>query len=101
MPDAGFVNFEDPIPLYVSGFSPRSLGLAGEHGDGAVIASPRSGAAMQRVWDMIESGARGAGREIVRDAYYLTALTTIVLLEPAGPSKSRKAFFEALNPNMG
>ena len=82
MPDAGFVNFKDPIPLYVSGFGPRSLGLAGEYGDGAVIASPRSGAAMQRVWDMIESGARGAGREIVRDAYYVTALTTIVLLEP-------------------
>ena len=34
MPDAGFVNFDDPIPLYVSGFGPRSLGLAGKYGDG-------------------------------------------------------------------
>ena len=30
MPDKGFVNFDDPIPLYVSGFGPRSLGLAGQ-----------------------------------------------------------------------
>ena len=82
MPDAGFVNFKDPIPLYVSGFGPRSLGLAGEHGDGAVISGRRSGAAMQRVWEMIESGAMAAGREIARDEYYVTALTTIVLLEP-------------------
>ena len=27
MPDEGFVNFADPIPLHVSGFGPRSLGL--------------------------------------------------------------------------
>ena len=38
MPDKGFVNFEDPIPMYVSGFGPKSLGLAGRHGDGAVLA---------------------------------------------------------------
>ena len=82
MPDTGFVNFEDPIPLYVSGFGPRSLGLAGEHGDGAVISGRGSGAALQRVWDTIEAGAAKAGREIDRDAYYMTALTTMVVLEP-------------------
>ena len=48
MPDKGFVNFEDPIPMYVSGFGPRSLGLAGKHGDGAVLAFASSGA----VWAM-------------------------------------------------
>ena len=41
MPDKGFVNFDDPIALYVSGFGPRSLGLAGKHGDGAVLSMPR------------------------------------------------------------
>ena len=81
MPDEGFVNFEAPIPLYVSGFGPRSLGLAGKHGDGAIIPVPRSGADMERVWHMIESGARQVGREIDRDAYYTTALTCIVVLE--------------------
>ncbi len=81
MPDNGFVNFEHEIPLYVSGFGPKSLGLAGKHGDGAVIAMAAHPAAMSSVWHMIEEGARAAGREIDRDEFYLTALTTVVVLE--------------------
>ena len=37
MPDKGFVNFDDPIPLYVSGFGPKSLALAGKHADGCLL----------------------------------------------------------------
>ena len=46
MPDKGFVNFDDPIPLYVSGFGPKSLGLAGQFGDGAVLGLVANPAAM-------------------------------------------------------
>ncbi|MCP5067634.1 MAG: LLM class flavin-dependent oxidoreductase, partial [bacterium] len=46
MRNAGFVNFEAPIPLYVSAFGPRSLGLAGHHGDGAILAMPPHPSAM-------------------------------------------------------
>jgi alkanesulfonate monooxygenase SsuD/methylene tetrahydromethanopterin reductase-like flavin-dependent oxidoreductase (luciferase family) len=81
MPDKGFVNFDAPIPLYVSGFGPRSLGLAGKHGDGAVLAVPRSPAIMANIWHMIEQGARADGREIDRDQYYTTGLTTMVVLD--------------------
>ncbi len=81
MPDRGFVNFEDPIPLYVSGFGPQSLGLAGKHGDGAVIAIAANPAATASVWHMIEEGARAAGRELDRSTFYTTALTTIVVLD--------------------
>lgn len=81
MPDAGFVNFADQIPMYVSGFGPKSLGLAGKHGEGAVIAMAAHPAAMSSVWHMIETGARAAGRALDRDAFYLTALTTVVVLE--------------------
>jgi len=55
MPDKGFVNFEDTIPMYVSGFGPRSLGLAGKHGDGAVITFPSSAAMMEKIWLMLEA----------------------------------------------
>ena len=82
MPDDGFVNFKDRIPMYVSGFGPRSLGLAGKHGDGAVLALPANPAVMANIWRMIETGAERAGREIDRDAYYATALTTMVVLDP-------------------
>ena len=82
MPDKGFVDFDHRIPMYVSGFGPRSLGLAGKHGDGAVLAMPANPAVMARIWGMIEAGATEAGREIDRDSYYTTALTTMVVLDP-------------------
>lgn len=82
MPDKGFVNFDDPIPMYVSGFGPRSLGLAGKYGEGAVVAFAASGGIMESMWHMIEEGARQTGRVINRDEFYTTALTTMVVLEP-------------------
>ncbi len=78
MPDAGFVNFEDTIPLYVSGFGPKSLGLAGRYGDGAVLTLPRSGAAMESFFAAIEQGATGT---LDRQKFYTTALTAIAVLE--------------------
>tara|TARA_R110002072_G_scaffold5527_10_gene35431 strand:- start:2079 stop:3149 length:1071 start_codon:yes stop_codon:yes gene_type:complete len=81
MPDKGFVNFEDEIPMYVSGFGPRSLGLAGKHGDGAVIAFAASPGALEMMWSMIEAGALETGRTINRDRFYLSALTTMVVLD--------------------
>ena len=79
MPDEGFVNFNDEIPLYVSGFGPKSLALAGRYGDGAVLSLPRSPAAMENVWRMIEAGA---GDGFNRENFYTTALTAISVLEP-------------------
>lgn len=90
MPDRGFVNFLDPVPVYVSGFGPRSLGLAGKHGDGAVISLPPNGAMLENVWSMIEAGASRAGRTLERDAFYLAALTTIVVLDEDEPIDSSR-----------
>jgi 5,10-methylenetetrahydromethanopterin reductase len=81
MPDKGFVNFSDPIPLYVSGFGPRALGLAGKHGHGAVLALPPSAGVMAQFWQAIEQGAVTAGRRIDRDDFYTTALTTMLVLD--------------------
>ena len=78
MPDKGFVNFEDPIPLYVSGFGPRSLGLAGKHGDGAVLSMPASPAMMEHIWGMLEKDAPAGFN---RDEFYTTALTAMVVRE--------------------
>ncbi len=90
MPEKGFANFDDEIPLYVSGFGPRSLGLAGKHGDGAVLAMPASPAVMECLWNMIEAGAESSERTIDRGAYYTTALTTIVVLDPGEAVDSRR-----------
>ncbi len=88
MADKGFVNFEAPIPMYVSGFGPRSLALAGRHGDGAVLSVPPRAGGMLRVWGMLEAGAAEAGRDLDRNSFFTCSLTTIVILEPGEPRDS-------------
>ena len=81
MPDKGFVNFEDQIPLYISGFGPKSLGIAGKYGDGAIIGATRS-TSMSSMWRMVQAGARDSGRKLDSGSnYYTTALTTMVVLD--------------------
>lgn len=88
MPDAGFVNLRDPIPLHVSGFGPRSLGLAGRHGDGAVLGWPPDRRILERFLGMIDAGAEAAGRSLDRAAFRTTALTAISVLDPGEPLDS-------------
>ncbi|MGI9322781.1 MAG: LLM class flavin-dependent oxidoreductase, partial [Pseudomonadales bacterium] len=85
MPDKGFVNFADPIPMYVSGFGPKSLALAGQYGDGAVMAFASSPAVMENIWAMIEAGAP---KDFSRDNFYTTALTAMVVREDDEPIDS-------------
>jgi alkanesulfonate monooxygenase SsuD/methylene tetrahydromethanopterin reductase-like flavin-dependent oxidoreductase (luciferase family) len=86
MPDKGFVNFDDEIPLYVSGFGPKSLALAGCYGHGAVLGAANP-SAMLGSWHALNEGARGAGRELRTpdnpqgEKFYTTALTTMVVLQ--------------------
>jgi 5,10-methylenetetrahydromethanopterin reductase len=81
MPDKGFVNFDDPVPVHVSGFGPKSLGLAGKYGDAAVLGMPSDPAVLDIAWQWIEAGAGSVGKAINRDSFYTTMLTTIVVLE--------------------
>jgi alkanesulfonate monooxygenase SsuD/methylene tetrahydromethanopterin reductase-like flavin-dependent oxidoreductase (luciferase family) len=78
MPDEGFVNVTDPIPMYVSGFGPKSLALAGKHGDGAVLAFTSNPATMESMWLMIEAGASD---DFQREDFYTTALTAMLVLD--------------------
>ena len=59
---SGFVNFRDPIPLYISGFGPKSLALAGKYGDGAVLGvnTPETVSGM---WHLIQKGAKEVNRD--------------------------------------
>jgi len=88
MPEAGFVNFDDPIPLYVSGFGPKSLALAGKHGDGLVLSVPPDPALAGGLWQSVERGAAEVGRTIDRNTFPATTLNTIVVLEPGEATDS-------------
>ena len=88
MPDHGFARFDPPIPLHVSGFGPRSLGLAGKHGDGAVMPFPPAPSVLEGFWAAIEAGAGEAGRSLDRESFRATALTTITVLDPGESTDS-------------
>lgn len=88
MRDQSFVNYTDPIPLHISGFGPRSLGLAGRHGDGAVLPMPQNPATMETLWSLIEAGAKDAGRHIDRGLYETTALAMVSVLDPGETADS-------------
>ncbi len=81
MAEDSFVNFRDEIPMYVSGFGPKSLALAGKHGHGAVLSVPPQPAFMERVLAGIERGAVASGRTIERSSFFTCSLTTIAVLE--------------------
>jgi 5,10-methylenetetrahydromethanopterin reductase len=91
MPDAGFVDLEHEIPVHVSGFGPRSLGLAGKHGDGVVVSGNLTPAALARIWTAVEAGAEADGRSIDRTTFHAACLTTLVVLEPGEAPDSARA----------
>ena len=87
----GFVDLDHDIPVHVSGFGPRSLALAGKHGDGVVVSGNLTPSAMARIWSAVGAGADDAGRTIDRTSFRATCLTTMVVLEPGEPSDSPRS----------
>ncbi len=80
MQEHGFVNFKAPIPMYVSGFGARSLGLAGQLGDGAIVGvnTPQM---LEFTKRHVETGAQRVGRALVRGTFQMTALSAISILD--------------------
>src|SRR3954453_4211956 len=97
MADAGFVDFQHPIPLHVSGFGPRSIGLAGKHGDGLVLGGAPTPETMAGVWSLLEAGAASRNPERPFDwaRFEISTLTTMVVLEPGEDAGSERVRAEA------
>lgn len=90
MPDVGFVAFTPRIPLYVSGFGPRAMGLAAKHGDGLVMSVPPRPDAVERVWRRLDAAAAAMGRVIDRSTFLTTTLTTMFVLDPGETADSQR-----------
>jgi 5,10-methylenetetrahydromethanopterin reductase len=97
MHEHSYMNLEPRIPLYVSGFGPRAMALAGEWGDGLVFAIPPRGVAPAEALAHVRQGAARRGRDLA--GFHNCALTNIALLEPgeAADSDRVKAM---LGPNV-
>jgi 5,10-methylenetetrahydromethanopterin reductase len=92
-----YMNLEPAIPLYVSGFGPRAMRLAGEYGDGLVFAIPPRGIAVPEALEYVRQGAESAGRTLA--GFRNCALTNIVLLEP-GEAVDSERVIRLVGPNV-
>src|SRR5256714_7781434 len=97
MHDKEYMNLEPRIPLYVSGFGPRAMELAGEYGDGLVFAIPPRGVPVAEALARVAVGAARAGRRL--DGFRNCALTNIALLEPGERADSERVL-RAVGPNV-
>ncbi|MCH9673913.1 MAG: LLM class flavin-dependent oxidoreductase [Gammaproteobacteria bacterium] len=97
MHDTEYMNLEPKIPLYVSGFGPRAMGLAGEFGDGLVFAIPPRGVPVGEALAHARQGAARAGRTLTN--FLNCALTNIVVLEP-GEAPDSDRVIRSIGPNV-
>jgi 5,10-methylenetetrahydromethanopterin reductase len=97
MHDDIYMNLEPKIPLYVSGFGPRAMGLAGEYGDGLVFAIPPRGVAPAEALAHVRQGAARAGRDLA--GFHTCALTNLALLDP-GEAPDSDRIKRTLGPNV-
>jgi 5,10-methylenetetrahydromethanopterin reductase len=90
MPDAGFVAFEPRIPMYVSAFGPRAMGLAVRHGDGLVTSVPPHPGAIRKMWNRLEEAAENEGRQVDPESFPTSTLTTICVMQPGETTSSER-----------
>jgi alkanesulfonate monooxygenase SsuD/methylene tetrahydromethanopterin reductase-like flavin-dependent oxidoreductase (luciferase family) len=92
-----YMNLEPRIPLYVSGFGPRAMGLAGEYGDGMVFAIPPRGVPVAEALAHARQDAAPINREL--SEFHSAALTSVAVLQP-GEAADSDRIKEALGPNV-
>jgi alkanesulfonate monooxygenase SsuD/methylene tetrahydromethanopterin reductase-like flavin-dependent oxidoreductase (luciferase family) len=97
MHDTQYMNLEPRIPVYVSGFGPRAMELAGAYGDGLVFAIPPRGVPVGEALGHARRGAERAGRRF--DGFRNCALTNIALLEP-GEAVDSERIVRLVGPNV-
>jgi 5,10-methylenetetrahydromethanopterin reductase len=97
MHETKYMSLEPKIPLYVSGFGPRAMELAGKHGDGLVFAIPPRGIPVPAALKYVATGAARAGRGL--DGFRNCALTNVALLEP-GEAVDSERIVSTVGPNV-
>ncbi len=83
-----FMNLQPRIPMYVSGFGPRAMGLAGEYGDGLVFAIPPRGVPVRDALGHARQGAARGGRDLA--GFHNATLTSVALLQPGEAADSER-----------
>lgn len=80
-PDDGYIDVENPVPIYVAANGPLALKAAGAYGDGRVSSFNERAEHLDRSVSLLKEGAEGAGRALPGD-FYNSALTFACVLRP-------------------
>jgi 5,10-methylenetetrahydromethanopterin reductase len=97
MHEHNYMNLTPKIPLYVSGFGPRAMGLAGQYGDGLMFAIPPRGIAVAQALAHVRQGAAQPARSL--EGFRTCALTNIGVLRP-GEAADSERMVRQLGPNV-
>ena len=91
------MRLDPPIPLYVSGFGPRAMALAGEHGDGIIFAIPPRGVPVAEALGHARQGAARGNRPM--DGFRNASLSSVFVLEK-GEAVDSERVKAAIGPNV-
>lgn len=92
-PKDGFINVEQPVPIYVAADGPLALKAAGAYGDGRVCSHNQSKARLQKSLETMQAGAAAVGRTLPSD-FYTAALTYACVLQPGEKMTSDRVIDE-------
>jgi alkanesulfonate monooxygenase SsuD/methylene tetrahydromethanopterin reductase-like flavin-dependent oxidoreductase (luciferase family) len=77
----GFIDVEQPVPIYVAADGPLALKSAGAYGDGRVCSHNQTRARLQKSLETMRQGAAAVGRAWP-DGFHTAALSYACVLQP-------------------
>jgi len=79
-PTGGWINIEDPVPIYVAASGPKTLELAGEIGDGVILFGTVGDSLLEYALSHVRRGAERAGKRL--EDLYIMVLTASHVVKP-------------------
>jgi alkanesulfonate monooxygenase SsuD/methylene tetrahydromethanopterin reductase-like flavin-dependent oxidoreductase (luciferase family) len=95
-PDRGFIDVENPVPIYVAADGPLALKSAGAYGDGRVCSHNQTKARLQKSLETMQAGAGAVGRTLP-DNFHTAALSYACVLQP-GESMTSDRVIDEIGP---
>ncbi|TWT12861.1 LLM class flavin-dependent oxidoreductase [Reyranella sp. CPCC 100927] len=92
-PEDGFINVDQPVPIYVAADGPLALKAAGAYGDGRVCSHNQTKARLQKSMEVMQSGATAVGRTLPTD-FHTASLGYACVLQPGEKMTSDRVIDE-------
>src|SRR5437763_1972518 len=87
--DRGFIDVDQPVPIYVAADGPLALKAAGAYGDGRVCSHNQTRARLQKSLETMRQGAASVGRTLSNE-FHTAALSYACVLRPGESITSAK-----------